>query len=809
MNDESRLGVVLRWAGALLVVAGALTRASAGLEAFPYWSQDPTIVAAPMTSLGPTGSLLADSVILLGAGLGMLGEARGRRGAVLWMWLLAACGAARVLLYARPELELDDARIGVTWLAAVVGGVALAHLGRDAAMRRVLVAALLGFVAMLAVKGGLQVFIEHPQTVSDYQTNKPAFLAASGWSEGSPMARAFERRLMQPEASGWFGLANVYASVAAWSFVALAGLTALGWWATRPARQLIADGLVGVVALGAVAAGAAVVMAGSKGGYAAALLGAGLLAGTWVVARRDPGVRPWVGGVLGVGVVAAALSAVVVRGLLGERLHDTSILFRWFYLEGAARAFVAHPWMGTDPDGFKQAYMLLKPALSPENVESPHSILFDFSARLGVPGIGWCGVFLGLVWACGRALVGAAPPPALGRGRAGSTILAPEPAGNVSNERIERWSIIALASVPTLLGAWIESAATTPDSAIARGVGLLAWIALSLCVLAVLKTSAWAGRVTAAAALALAAHAQIEMTGVFVGSAALFFAVLGLAASPALADRIAHRKSAAMAGAACVAGVALVSVFVTAKVWRWESLLREAAELVAPLAEFRARVELVASGNGSGDTMERIAADLASVSRGAPAKDQAEFERSLALFARDRIEEAVHRLSRGSEMVWPHQSTAQAVSRLWLSWVTLIHEHDLQGLADVIRLPYAGVAWAAAEATSTASAWGWAGTVEEVRAAFSGEATGRLTPPHEERLRSAVEAWTRAAELDPHGTTFPLKVMDAELELGNRAAAAAWAKRVLALNKNLRLDPLVQLTPEEGARVERVAGEHN
>ena len=797
--EPERRGDVLRWAGAAMIALGALTRASAGFEAFPYWSQDPTIMAGPMTSLGPTWSLLVDSVILSGAGLGMLGETRAGRGAVLWLWLLAACGASRVLLEVRPELRLDDARIGVTWLAAVAGGVSLAHLGRDAALRRVLAAAVLGFVAMLAVKGGLQVFVEHPQTVADYEASKHAFLAASGWSEGSPMARAFERRLMQPEASGWFGLANVYASFAAVGAVALAGLAAIGWWASRPARQLVADGIVGVVGLGAVAAAAAVVMAGSKGGYAAALLGIGLLAGAWVIARRGVSIRPCVGGALGIGVIAIALGAVALRGMIGERLHDTSILFRWFYLQGATSAFGAHPWMGTGPDGFKQAYMVLKPALSPENVESPHSILFDFAARLGVLGLGWCALFLGMAWCCGRAFLGATARESSSAAVDGPPTAAPQSGRAVAPDRLHRWTIIALASVPTLLGAWIESAATTPDSAIARGLGLLAWIALSLCVLAVLKATAWGEVVLASAALALAAHAQIEMTGVFVGSAALFFAVLGLAASPAMAVVERRKKSAVIAGSACIAGVALVSVLVTAKVWRWESLLRRAAQAVAPLGEFRARYEAIASGQPVADSMDQLSRDLGSAAGVDPPTDQASFDRAMAELANDRILSARRCFD---EMPIRHEATREAFGRLSLSHAALLVEHpDLvvpmkQGPIEAAE---SAADWSA-ESFQTASAWGWKGTVFHATYAMR-RARGWPVEGKEPR----IECWERAAALDPHGTTFPLKIMDAELELGNAAAAAEWARKVLEINENLRLDPLVQLTLEEKARVARVA----
>ncbi|HQR39835.1 MAG TPA: hypothetical protein PLF26_15715, partial [Blastocatellia bacterium] len=74
--------------------------------------------------------------------------------------------------------------------------------------------------AVLAFRGIEQVFIEHPGTVENFKRNRDAILAAQGWPPDSAMARGYERRLMQAEATGWFGLSNVYASFAAASSVA-------------------------------------------------------------------------------------------------------------------------------------------------------------------------------------------------------------------------------------------------------------------------------------------------------------------------------------------------------------------------------------------------------------------------------------------------------------------------------------------------------------------------------------------------------------------------------------------------------------
>ena len=42
------------------LLAGILTRCVVSLDPFPLWSGDPTLLATPQTSLGPTGQLALD-----------------------------------------------------------------------------------------------------------------------------------------------------------------------------------------------------------------------------------------------------------------------------------------------------------------------------------------------------------------------------------------------------------------------------------------------------------------------------------------------------------------------------------------------------------------------------------------------------------------------------------------------------------------------------------------------------------------------------------------------------------------------------
>ena len=197
-----------------------------------------------------------------------------------------------------------------------------------------------------------------------------------------------------------------------------------------------------------------------------------------------------------------------LRGAFGERISELSLLFRWHYLVGAARVIADHPWLGCGPAWFKDAYMLVKVPINPEEVESPHSLLFDWAATLGVFGLAWAALWLAWLW----------------RGIAhGARAADPEATRQATQTSFHARALLAL--VPYC--AFIICCATE-------------WYALGLdlVLLLLVAVSAWwfAARVVSVldprthtlalvgASAALAAHAMIEVTPVNAGSAAWFMA---------------------------------------------------------------------------------------------------------------------------------------------------------------------------------------------------------------------------------------------------------------------------------------------
>jgi hypothetical protein len=816
----------LLWTGWLIVLGCVLVRIQTALVPFPYWDVDPITTSPAFLGLGPAGSVLVDVVMMLGAGIALLGHAlaRGSSAGVqtsptLWHTLLIAIGATGVMLHAFviPGDTIDTMRIGATWVAAMLAGLAALHICTQERLQRLTFALGIGAVVMLAAKGALQVFIEHPATVEEFRANREAFFASQGWMPESVSARNFERRLHQPEATGWFGMANVYASFAAAGLVGLAGLAALAWREAR-CRGTLPDGWPGLLTFGTLAALGALIMAGGKGGYGAAALGLGLLA-LALVSRvawasrsglvrgehpttADAGQRATIrvstlAGLLAVLLIFAALAAVIIIAQFGE----LSLLFRWFYMQGAARIFAESPLVGVGPAGFKDAYLLAKPPISPEEVASPHSILFDWAATLGLLGLAWCALWLSWIWMAGAALASAharTPTASAAHPTRGSF--------NTPEERTDARLVLLLALGTLFITALLERAGLTPEAVLIRLVGTLAWVGVAIAALAVMRIAPWRW-IGAAAVLALAVHAQIEVTPVWPGSAALFMVLIACIAAPGpehnastcagMPAGIPRRFTPALVAlAAGIAWAWLALIPIT----RWQSDLWSAAAALQPVAQIHQRIARVnESGRmtSDGDSLPRIAADVSAMlgRRTTPTPEQ--FERDLnellsraATVAQSHLQSALERSS-------GDVPTAEAIARMARARAYAELALNRDESAWTILLAAETLAEELARNRPSAGAWGLVGNIRAERAELE----------HDLRhLERAIDAWVLAAGLDPHGLVFPWRIFrtldrlgEAETERGR-----VWARRVLETDERLHLDELRRLTPPERQRVNAV-----
>lgn len=790
--DKPRLGATG------LLLACILARCVVSLDPFPLWSGDPTLLATPQTALGPAGQLVLDTISLIAAAVVLWRS----RGLSIGSPLLLAIGSAAALAHAFviDQGSLDNLRVGVSWCAALSAGLAGLAIARDRAGRALAWGALLALVMMLAAKGAFQYFVEHPETVRAYKQHRQQFLEAQGWSEGSMMARAFERRLYQNEGTAWFGLSNVLASLCAGGTVAMIALAG----ASRRVRDDLPGWIRPLIGAGLIVAGAGLALSLSKGGIAAAAVGVALLILGALLRHKlthKPGTATRLGAVLGLLVVAGMLMGIMLRGLIGEKLSELSIYFRWFYLQGASRIFAEHPLLGVGPADFKDAYLLAKPALSPEEVTSPHSILFDWLSTLGLAGLAWCLAWLGWIAATGRSLLSReslsipySPP--------GS----PSPGVWSTPNLVRAFIVIILA--PTALSAFIELQASTPEASIARLIAAAIALAVGISVASLIDRLSAVPAGLSAAALALAAHAQIEVTPVWPGSGAWMFMLCGLCAGTVVSARAATpdlsgtsienpapslRSVGARVGALLTLALAIAAALGAMRMWSWESKLREAADLVTPVAEVRAAyLDFARTGQGNAG---ELAAMLGSLGVKATLDKPDDVMKEIAIVQIDRAGRAAAILKDAGERA-RHAATLQAASKLWMQRMAAREsESQMMQAGDEAALALSA-AERAAELSPTTSAWNWLGTIRrEVSTAL-----GRR-----ETLVAAAAAFEAGARLDPHGTTSSLELVRVLESLGDRARASEWAQRVLDADRHMRLDPLRQLDPAERARLEAVS----
>ena len=478
-----------------------------------FFTVDPAQEPVQPSELGPVGSIVLDVLLINFAAIAFLADGLARR-RVMWAPIaLALVASLFVALHGADHFP--DLWRGSTWIAGTFAGIAAAHLARYHAIRVAVASVLLALIAPLVMRGLTDVFYQHPRDVSFFRANRESILQGIGIDPNSTSALIFERRVVQPEATGWFRLANVFGSFMVFGLVAWAGLL------IHSIREKRDSGVSGACAIVVILIVAGLWYAGSKGAFAAAAAGLLLIALFMYVRKRGAAIMP----VVAVGLPFLALAAVALRGaaLPEGFLGEKSILFRWQYLVGAVRVVAESPVLGVGPDGFQAAYVQHRLPAAPEEVASAHSMFVDWIAMLGVGGMALGIIALILLWRAGR----------------GVHLDGEERSGASPRSALAFLTIVAAAGlVPAFL---IEQHVLDGVTLVSRIAGILAFILLGVLASAVVQAGgARAARIGfIAAAIAFFAHAQIEVTMTHPGALVAGWVFLGVAASDieARADR--------------------------------------------------------------------------------------------------------------------------------------------------------------------------------------------------------------------------------------------------------------------------------
>ena len=405
--QTQRLSLALRWIGGLGIVVFAFVRCVQTIVPHVVFDINPAISPDPIAGIGPVGSLIIDSLVLVACAIGLLGIVLRKRGINWWLVLLAMVPIPVIIYHGLDDF--GNMWRGSTWAASAIACVVLAHLAREKMLRIVLFLALFTVLLPLVVRGAMQskitildATIEGPlyaQQVEEFENYKQEFFEDRGWEEDSAAARIFERRLRQANPKGWFPTTNIFASLIACGFIISIGL---GIGAIRYKQT---SGWIGLCAIIAVTMVIALSISGSKGAILAALAGLVLLVVPRIAILRNL-FTPKRAGTIIIAMIGLALLAVIVRGtVLSEGfLGEKSLLFRWHYMAGAGKTIIENPLLGVGPDEFKTAYTKNRLARSPEEVTSSHSAFVDWISMLGISGIAWVILVLLLLYRAGSQI---------------------------------------------------------------------------------------------------------------------------------------------------------------------------------------------------------------------------------------------------------------------------------------------------------------------------------------------------------------------------------------------------------------------
>ncbi len=521
-------GRLLAMTAAMLIAAIAAARCVVILLPEIWFDVDPMLNSTRVPGVSPSWLMLMDAVLLGAAAAGLFGEAIRRRGGsslLLVLWVIPLGSAA---VWA--GVGIDQMRVLLPWVAGITAAVAMSHLCRDAAVRRAATAVLLAIAGPLLLRGLVQWGWELPETAAWFVANHDAVIASMGMDPGSAEALVYERRVLTGGPTGWFTSENLLATVLAACAIAWFGLVVTAKMRHRSA--LIGGIGVTVVVLAAIVTA----LTGSLGGVLVLVVGLGLAIaglGSERVRRRGG----WIAMGLVVLAAAAPLVAVGLSSLSTTLPGVRSMLIRWQYDVGAAGVLASHPVLGVGPAGFQDAYVATRLPGAPEEVMSPHAMVWEWTSTLGVLGAAWVALVLVLLYSAAT------------RGwRTGESVDG------------RRWWPIGgavAALVPAFLVACGEWG--TMDDA-GRFVRIVGWISMP-----VLAWVGWrclvglvAGWVVMSAVVMLVMHAQIEMSLHQAASSVWILVLLGaVAPTRGVSGRGLPMLGGVVATALCVGAVVM------------------------------------------------------------------------------------------------------------------------------------------------------------------------------------------------------------------------------------------------------------
>jgi hypothetical protein len=737
----------LRIAGLAGILGVAVLRAMVLIEPRVWFDVDPAVDAMALLAIGQAFSHALDLVLLLASALALFGEVRAGRGIRTGLVLLALLPTPVIVWHGLDGESGNMFRAG-TWLSAMLAFVALGHLVRERRMRVVAVSVLSGLMIALAGRGFVQVFVEHPATVAMYRETRDAFLANRGWTADSSAALTYERRLLQPEATGWFGLSNPFSTLMGAGAIALGALAIF-------ARRALQSGSTLLLAIGCAACATLLAINFGKGAIGATAIAGIVLA--YALRRHQPPRAS-----LALLLCAAVLVAVCVRGVVGTRIGELSLLLRSFYLE-AGWNMLSHgsnAMLGVGADGVQELFSSAKPAICPEDVQSLHSMFADWIVALGVSAVAWVALICAGFWR-----------PLASDGLRGAVIDEHSDADTNMDPRRMAFSIALGAGVLSMLiQMTVESPTVDVSWFILRAIGVVAFTAFAA--VAAEACEAIGVRTLAAIAFAMAVlvliHAQIELVAWSPGSCVIALCLVATGSAFGYGRETPSARVYNSFARALGLLAALQLAFSCVQSFAREDRVAQAAALLTPLARANDAANNESNNESNSAALHMQAADIL-------AQDD-------WISARWVGEAAVRQYAAAALITSASTTSGEGNAALNRAW-SLADERSRRGLLSPLLVADIAMLRMRLERKGERSEL-------EIRACL--DVVERAARTHPWNARRAIDLGMA------HEMAHEMTLDKMPLELvGDRSVAVAAYEHALEINAKLSLDPLAQLSTRE------------
>ncbi len=741
----------LRIAGLAGILGVAVLRAMVLIEPRVWFDVDPAVDAMALLAVGQAFSHALDLVLLLASALALFGEVRAGRGIRTGLVLLALLPTPVIVWHGLDGESGNMFRAG-TWLSAMLAFVALGHLVRERRMRVVAVSVLSGLMIALAGRGFVQVFVEHPATVAMYRETRDAFLANRGWTADSSAALTYERRLLQPEATGWFGLSNPFSTLMGAGAIALGALAIF-------ARRALQSGSTLLLAIGCAACATLLAINFGKGAIGATAIAGIVLA--YALRRHQPPRAS-----LALLLCAAVLVAVCVRGVVGTRIGELSLLLRSFYLE-AGWNMLSHSgnaMLGVGADGVQELFSSAKPPICPEDVQSLHSMFADWIVALGVSAVAWVALICAGFW---RPLASGGLRGGLREDlREGLRDEHSDADTNMDPRRMAFSIALGAGVLSMLIQMTVESPTVDVSWFILRAIGVVAFTAFAA--VAAEACEAIGVRTLAAIAFAMAVlvliHAQIELVAWSPGSCVIALCLVATGSAFGYGRETPSARVYSSFARALGLLAALQLAFSCVQSFAREDRVAQAAALLTPLARANDAANNESNNAANSAALHMQAADIL-------AQDD-------WISARWVGEAAVRQYAAAALITSASTTSSEGNAALNRAW-SLADERSRRGLLSPLLVADIAMLRMRLERKGERSEL-------EIRACL--DVVERAARTHPWNARRAIDLGM-AHEMAHEKMTHEL--------VGDRSRAIAAYEHALEINAKLSLDPLAQLSTRE------------